>query len=60
MKYEVNYFIHISIKIFKTHTFDTKSTDLIKMVAVYVRIYPEQSTNYGLDGITEVPRERHT
>ena len=27
-------------KAFK-HTFDTKSTDLIKMVAVYVCIYPE-------------------
>ncbi len=41
----------------RRHTFDPKSTDLIKMIAVYVRVYAEQPSHDGAHGIFECTRE---
>jgi hypothetical protein len=39
-------------------TFDPKSTDLIKMIAVYVRVHAEQPSHDGAYGIFECTRKR--
>lgn len=40
------------------HTFDPKSADLIKVIAVYVRVYAEQSSHDSAYRIFECTRER--
>ena len=35
-------------------TFDAKRADVVKVVAVQVRIHPEQSPKYGADRVAEV------
>jgi len=40
--------------------FDAERADLIKVVAVYVRVHAEQSSHDGAHGVFERPRERHT
>ena len=35
------------------HTFDPESADLIKMIAVYVRVHAEQPSHDGAYGILE-------
>ena len=38
-------------------TFDAKRADLIKMIAVNVRIHAEQSSHNGAHSVLECPRE---
>lgn len=33
---------------------------MIKMTTVYVSVDPEEASDNGPDGVTEVPRERNT
>jgi hypothetical protein len=42
----------------ENRTFYPQSTDLIKVVAIYMRIYTEQATDYGSNGVTKVLRKR--
>lgn len=42
------------------HTFYAKSTDLIKVIAVQMRIHTEQPSYNRPYSITEVPRKRNT
>jgi len=41
-------------------TFDAERADLIKVVAVYVRIHAKQPSHNGAHSVLECPRERHT
>jgi len=50
----------MATKIRMKHTFDAERADLIKVVAVYVRVHAEQSSHDGAHGVFECPRERHT
>ena len=50
----------MATKIRMKHTFDAERADLIKVVAVYVRVHAEQSSHDGAHGVFERPRERHT
>ena len=38
-------------------TFDAERADLIKVVAVYVRIHAKQSSHNGAHSVLECPRE---
>jgi len=50
----------LATKIRMKHTFDAERADLIKVIAVYVRVHAEQSSHDGAHGVFERPRERHT
>ena len=39
------------------HTFDAERADLVKVVAIYMRVHAEQSSHDGAHGVFKRPRE---
>jgi hypothetical protein len=40
-----------------SRTFDTQSANVVKVIAVYVRVYAEQPTHNRAHGVSEIPWE---